>query len=89
MDVQPELGTSSKWGSKMQRDRSLFLQTANVIKSFIGFCFPSFTQQLNCNYARIFFSLLLEGEESYYSSIYQFRHENENVYLLLLQRLSV
>jgi len=35
-------------------DRSPLLQTANEIESFIEFCFPSFKQQLNCNYTQGF-----------------------------------
>lgn len=46
-------------------DRSPLLQTANEIESFIEFCFPSFKQQLNCNYTQgfAFFFILLAGEK--------------------------
>ena len=69
MDVLPELGTFPKWSRKTQMGHSSFLQTANEIKSFIGFCFPSGRSWIAIILR--FFFILLEGEEKAisYSSI--------------------
>lgn len=90
MDVLLELATFPKWSQKTQMDHSSFLQTANEIKSFIGFCFPSSRQKRNYNYTWNFFHIIRRRTKKscFLLQHYQFRHENENVYLLLLQRLS-
>lgn len=54
MGVLPASGTLPECRGKAQMDRSPLLQTANEIESFIEFCFPSFKQQLNCNYTQGF-----------------------------------
>lgn len=58
MDVLLELATFPKWSQKTQMDHSSFLQTANEIKSFIGFCFPSSRQKRNYNYPWNFFHII-------------------------------
>lgn len=89
MDVQPELGTFSKWNRKTQRDHSFILSAnskCNKKLHWVLFSFLHTAAELQLYLD--FFSTVIRRRKSYYSSIYQFRHENENVYLLLLQRLS-
>lgn len=68
LDVLPASGTFPECSRKAQVDHSPLLQTANETESFIEFCFPSFKQQLNCNYTQsfVFLLILLSGEESYF-----------------------
>lgn len=59
-------------------DRSPLLQTANEIESFIEFCFPSFKQQLNCNYTQgfAFFFYIISRRKKVISSYYSISDSN-------------